>query len=149
MATSASFWAGKALAGILSLAYMVIAVRALGARDYGVLILVHTYTVTVGGIIEFPGWHAVVRYGAQAVEGGDRDRLIRLLRLTSLLELGCGALAVVVAATMAPFFGARLGWSPGAMAFAVPYSFAVLATIRSAPSGYLQLVGRLRSARPA
>ena len=42
---------GKAIAGLVSLLYMVIALRALGVRDYGVLILVHTYTITVGGII--------------------------------------------------------------------------------------------------
>jgi O-antigen/teichoic acid export membrane protein len=133
---------GKSIAGLVSLLYMIIALRVLGPRDYGVLILVHTYTITVGGIIEFPGWHAVVRYGAQAAKVSDPSRLVRLLRLTGGLELACGALAVAVAALAAPYFGPRLGWSHEAMAFAVPYSFAVLATIRSAPAGYLQLVGR-------
>lgn len=138
----AKIMSGKAAAGIVSLVYMVVAIRALGVRDYGVLILVHTYAITVGGIIEFPGWQAVVRYGAQAAEAGDPDRLIRLLRFTSLIELACGAVAVFVAAVLAPYLGPRLGWSPTAVAFAVPYSFAVLATIRSAPAGYLQLVRR-------
>jgi O-antigen/teichoic acid export membrane protein len=133
---------GKSIAGLVSLLYMVIALRVLGPRDYGVLILVHTYTITVGGIIEFPGWHAVVRYGAQAANASDLGRLVRLLRLTGGLELACGAVAVVIAAAAAPYFGPRLGWSPEAMAFATPYSFAVLATIRSAPAGYLQLMGR-------
>jgi O-antigen/teichoic acid export membrane protein len=133
---------GKAIAGIVSLLYMVIALRALGARDYGVLILVHTYTITVGGIIEFPGWQAVVRYGAQAAEAGEWPRLERLLRFTGVVELSGGLLAVLVTAVLAPFFGPRLGWSATALAFATPYSFAVLATIRSTPAGYLQLLGR-------
>ena len=133
---------GKAVAGLISIVYMIIAVRALGARDYGILILVHAYTVTVGGLIEFPGWHAVVRYGAQAVEARQGARLVRLLRLASFVELSCGILAVATAMLLAPYFGPRLGWSPAAMAFATPYSFAVLATIRSAPAGYLQLLGR-------
>ena len=133
---------GKSIAGLVSLLYMVIALRVLGPRDYGVLILVHTYTITVGGIIEFPGWHAVVRYGAQAATASDQGRLVRLLRLTGGLELACGALAVAIAAMAAPYFGPRLGWSPEAIAFATPYSFAVLATIRSAPAGFLQLMGR-------
>lgn len=141
-ANLAKIMGGKAVAGIMSLGYMIIAVRALGARDYGVLILVHGYTVTVGGIIEFPAWQAVVRYGAQAIARGDHDRMVRLLRLSSLVELSCGALAVVVAAVFAPFVGVRLGWSPEAIAFATPYSLAVLATIRSAPAGLLQLHGR-------
>lgn len=133
---------GKAVAGLISLGYMVIALRALGPRDYGVLILVHTFAMTVGGIIEFPGWHAVVRYGAQAIEAGNIPRLLRLLRLTAIVETAGGLVAIVVAALLAPWIGPRLGWSPTAIAFSVPYSLAVLATIRSTPSGYLQLAGR-------
>ena len=133
---------GKAAAAVLSLGYMVIAVRYLGARDYGILVLVHAYTITIGGLIEFPAWQAVVRYGAQAIAGREPERMVRLLRLASSVELACGLLAVAVAALLAPVLGPHLGWSPVAIAFAVPYSLAVLATIRSAPAGYLQLHGR-------
>lgn len=133
---------GKAGAGIISLLYLVIAVRVLGPRDYGVLILVHTFAITIGSIIEFPGWHAVVRFGAQAMEAGDQPRLIRLLRFTGLIEAVGGVCSVLTAALLAPWIGPRLGWSPTALAFALPYSFAVLATIRATPAGYLQLVGR-------
>jgi O-antigen/teichoic acid export membrane protein len=133
---------GKAAAGLLSLAYIAIAARALGPADYGVLVLVHTYAMTVGGLIEFPGWHAVVRYGAQALTDDDRPRLTRLLVFAGLVETAGGALAVIVAAVLAPLLGPRLGWSPTAVAFAAPYSLAVLASIRATPAGYLQLVGR-------
>ena len=51
---------------------------------------------------------------------------------------GSGATAAI----LGPLLGARLGWSPVAVGFAVPYSLAVLASIRSTPAGYLQLVGR-------
>ncbi|MET0376673.1 MAG: lipopolysaccharide biosynthesis protein, partial [Rhizorhabdus sp.] len=77
---------GKAAAGIVSLVYMVIAARALGPRDYGVLVLVHGFAMTVGGIVEFPGWHAIVRYGAEARAAGDAPRLARLLRFAALVE---------------------------------------------------------------
>lgn len=133
---------GKVAAGVISLGYMAIAARALGPADYGVLILVHTYVMTVGGIIEFPGWHAVVRYGAQAAAADDPARLTRLLVFAGGVETACGLLAVVVAAVLAPYFGERLGWSPPALAFAAPYSLAVLASIRATPAGYLQLAGR-------
>jgi O-antigen/teichoic acid export membrane protein len=133
---------GKAAGGLMGLAYLAVAARALGARDYGVLILVHTYVMTVGGIIEFPGWHAVVRYGAETLRTGDRPRLTRLLAFAGLVEGGCGVLAVAAAAILAPVLGPRLGWSQTALAFAAPYSLAVLASIRATPAGYLQLTGR-------
>jgi O-antigen/teichoic acid export membrane protein len=133
---------GKAAAGVLSLAYLAVAARSLGPSEYGVLILIHAYVMTVGGIIEFPGWHAIVRYGAQALEAGDRPRLTRLLAFAGVVEAACGGLAVIVAAVLAPIIGPRLGWSPVAIGFAGPYSLAVLASIRATPAGYLQLKGR-------
>jgi O-antigen/teichoic acid export membrane protein len=133
---------GKAAAGLVSLAYLAVATRALGPADYGVLVLVHGYAMVVGGIVAFPGWHAIVRYGAQAVEAGDTPRLARLLRFAGLVEGVAGLLAVAVAALLAPILGPRLGWSPAATAFAGVYSFAVLGSIRATPAGYLQLAGR-------
>ena len=130
---------GKAAAGVISLAYLAVAARALGPRDYGVLVLVHAYVLTIGGVVNFPGWHAVVRYGAQAVAAGDPRRMVRLLRLTAVVELTAAAAAAVAAAGLAPWLGPRLGWSPTALAFAGPYSLAVLASARSTPAGYLQL----------
>lgn len=133
---------GKAGAGVISLAYLAIGARALGRDDYGVLILVHTYVMTVAGIIEFPGWHAVVRYGAQTVADDDPPRLTRLIAFAGLVELSCGLLAIAVSALLAPIVGPRLGWPPEALALAAPYSLAVLSTIRATPAGYLQLTGR-------
>ncbi len=133
---------GKAGAGIISLVYIALAARALGPTEYGVLVLVHTYVLTVGGVIEFPGWHAVVRYGAQALVSGDERRLARLIKFAAALELACGAVAIAVAAVLAPWIGAQLGWSPTAIALSLPYSLAVLATVRATAAGYLQVTGR-------
>ena len=121
---------------------MVIAARALGPTDYGILILVHGYTITVGGIVTFPGWHAVVRYGALARAQEDVPRLLRLLRFAALIEMGAGILAILTAAALAPVLGPRLGWSADAQAFAIPYSLAVLASVRATPAGFLQLFRR-------
>jgi hypothetical protein len=59
---------GKAGAGLISLVYLIIAARALGPHDYGILMLVHGYVTAVCGIVEFPAGLAIIRYGAQAME---------------------------------------------------------------------------------
>jgi O-antigen/teichoic acid export membrane protein len=133
---------GKAGAGIMSLGYLLLATRYLGPKDYGVLVLVHAYVTTVCGVIEFPSWQAIVRYGAEADRDGQAHRLSRLLRFGAKVELAGGALAVISAMALVPFVGPHLGWSPKAMAFAPYYAFAVLGAVRSTPSGYLQLCGR-------
>jgi O-antigen/teichoic acid export membrane protein len=133
---------GKAGAGLISLAYLFLATRFLGPAEYGVLVLVHAYVTTVCGIVEFPAWQAIVRYGAEAERENAPQRLSRLLRFGTLVELGAGALAISTAFLLVPVVGPHLGWPPKAMAFAPYYALAVLGSVRSTPMGYLQLLGR-------
>jgi len=133
---------GKAAAGLMSLVYLIVVARALGVRDYGVLVLVHGYTVFVGSLIAFSGFHGVVRYGSLAVASADPKRLARIVRFMSLIELLFGALAVVITAAAVQFVGPRLGWSADAMRIAVPYSLAVVGSVRATPQGLLQVAGR-------
>lgn len=133
---------GKAGAGLISLVYLVIAARSLGSRDYGVLVLVHGYVLAVGGIVCFPGWHAVVRYGADALLLQDIGRLARLMRFTAKVEFAAGALAIMIAALLAPAIGPVLGWSPAAQSIAPAYCLAIVGLLRTTPAGYLQLMAR-------
>ena len=133
---------GKAAAGLISLIYLVIVARALGAAGYGTLVLVNAYALLIGSVVAFSGFHGVVRYGAIALERGDRGALARILRYMAVVELGCGVGAVAVAAALVPLVGPRLGWSADAMRIAVPYSLAVLGTVRATPQGLLQLAQR-------
>ena len=133
---------GKAAAGIISLLYLVIATRTLKAEGYGILVLVNAYAVLIGSLIAFSGFHGAVRYGALALERGDRDGLARIVRFMTIVELGCGVIAVVIAAALAPLVGPRLGWSASQTHFVILYSLAVLATVRATPQGLLQLAGR-------
>lgn len=130
---------GKAGAGLISLAYMVIATRILGPQDYGILVLVHGFVTTVCGIVSFPAWQGIIRYGAHAQKENDTGRLARLLRFGAVVELAAGALAIATIIVLAPFFGPRLGWSGPALAFMPFYAFAALGAVRSTPAAYLQL----------
>ncbi|MFD1765304.1 lipopolysaccharide biosynthesis protein [Sphingorhabdus buctiana] len=133
---------GKAAAGVISLVYIAIAARVLGPEGYGVLVLINYYAMFVGGLIAFPGWHAIVRYGVLALADGDEAKLIRLLRFVGAIEIAVGVLAVCVAALLAPIVGGYLGWTAQAQMLAIPYSLAVLATVRATPGGYLQILRR-------
>lgn len=133
---------GKAAAGVVSAIYLVIITRALGVSGYGVLVLVNAYAVLVATIVAYSGFQGVVRYGAIALEAGDTARFARVVRFMVVIELGFGALAIAVAAVLAPVIGPRLGWSHETVQFAILYSLAVLATVRATPQGVLQIARR-------
>lgn len=133
---------GKAGAGLMSLVYLVVVTRRLGAHDYGVLVLVSGYVVTMGSLIAFSGFHGVVRYGAIARAAGDRAALARIVRLQAVVEIGCGLVAILIAALAVPVVGPRLHWPPAAQALAIPFSLGVIATVRATPQGVLQIARR-------
>jgi O-antigen/teichoic acid export membrane protein len=142
LANLAHLLGGKAAAGLMSLVYLIIVARTLGVRDYGMLVLVNGYALFVGSLLAFSGFHGVVRYGSLAAAANDPARLAQIVRFMALVELAFGLLAVLVTAAAVPLVGPRLGWSPEAMRIAVPYSLAVLATVRATPQGLLQVAGR-------
>ena len=133
---------GKTVAAIVSTVYILIVTRALGPAGFGVLVLVNGWTVTVGGIIAFSGWHGIVRYGAQALETDDRPRLVRLARFTTLVELVCGLTAMIVAASFVGLAAPRLGIPAELVPLARIYALAILANMLTTPVGILQLAGR-------
>lgn len=133
---------GKATAGLISLGYLLITTRALGPRDYGVLVLVHAYVLTINSLFTLQVWQAVVHFGFRLLHENRQEQLVQLLRFTTVIEIAVGALGFAVAAAGAVFFGRQLGWSQQAIELAVPYSIAVLAGIRATPAGLLQLVSR-------
>ena len=133
---------GKAAAGLISILYLMIVTHSLGVRDYGILILVNGYAVLLGSIVAFSGFHGVVRYGAQALETGDVAGLARIVRFMAVIELAFGVAAMAIAAALVPLAGPRLGWSADTIEIAIPYSLAVLATVRATPQGILQIAQR-------
>ena len=133
---------GKAAAGVLGLAYLALTARLLGVRDYGVLVLVSGYIVLVGNVIAFSGFHGIVKYGAVALRNGRLDALARLVRFSGLLEAVMGIAAIGVVAVTVPLVGSHLGWPQQTIDMALPYSLAVIATVRATPQGLLQLARR-------
>ncbi len=133
---------GKSVAAVLSAVYILLVTRALGPTGFGVLVLVNGWTVTIGGIIAFSGWHGIVRYGAQALEKDDRPRLVRLARFMTVVELGCGLTAMIVAASAVGFAAPHLGIPADIIPLARLYALAICANMLTTPVGILQLAGR-------
>ena len=117
---------GKAGAGLLSLAYLAVAARALGPADYGVLILVHAYVLTV---VDHRVGHAVVRYSPGACGGrpSPAHPPAGLRAWSRRAPAGGGR--------RQRWRPSRAGWSRQILR---AYSLAVLASIRATPAGYLR-----------
>lgn len=139
-----SLLSGKAVGGVLSLAYLAIAARGLGPEGMGALVLAHAYAQVVAGIARFQSWQAVIRFGAPMLRAGDDARFRQLLRYTIRLDIISGAASVAIALAAAPFAARAFGWPDEVRGLITVYCFATPFMIAATPTGVLRLYDRFK-----
>ena len=132
----------RGASGVLSVAYLAVASRALGATGFGAFALILAYAGSIAGLAQFKSWQAVVRYGAMHLAEDRRDRLERLIGFTAAIDLASAlagaALALVGTLLAAPLFG----WTDAQASMAALFGAAILLTTGDTASGMLRLSGR-------
>ncbi|HBK90882.1 MAG TPA: hypothetical protein DDZ68_04335 [Parvularcula sp.] len=135
---------GKAAGGVLSLAYLAIAARALGPKDMGYLAIASAYALTVAGLVRFQSWQAIIRFGTPMVEAGGGDDLRALLRYTIRLDFFSAAAGVLIALAFVGVAARVLDWPDEALPLLFLYCFAVPFVIAATPTGILRLFDRFK-----
>ncbi|NQV21683.1 MAG: lipopolysaccharide biosynthesis protein [Rhodospirillales bacterium] len=133
---------GKAVAGLLGLSCVALAARALGPEQFGALILIHTYVLVVSGIVKFRSWQAVIRYGAECLGAERRGDFQKLIKFTTLLDVGSSVLGAVAAVLLAPLVGGWFGWDAETSRLAASYGWLILFMVEATPTGVLRLFDR-------
>lgn len=134
---------GRVAQGLISLAALAVAARALGSDAFGALVLLQSFALTIAAIGKFQSWQAILRYGAPALEANDIPRLGRLLKFCLLLDLASAVVGVaVVLVAIEPAM--RLFGLPATLADAARgYVTVVLFMMLTAtPTGVLRLLDR-------
>jgi O-antigen/teichoic acid export membrane protein len=139
--------AGKLLsanvvAGVLGLVSVVLAARALGPDRYGVFALVIVYEVTVGKLVSFNAWQAVIKFGSEALHANDRPGLRQLVKFGYCLDVSSALVGTIVAIALAGPTIALLGWDQSVRPLLVLYSVLILFTLNGTPVGILRLFDR-------
>jgi O-antigen/teichoic acid export membrane protein len=142
MRNAAVLLGGKSINAPLSLAYMAIAARALGAHDLGVVVLINAFAQSVGFLVRFDSWQAVIHYGAGPLGEGRREDFHRILRFSLRLDLLAAAAGVAIALAGAAFAGDLLGWTDAWDQEAMLYCTSVAFMVVQAPVGVLRIFDR-------
>ena len=139
---SAMLTAGKVYTALVGLLYLALATRALGAHDFGVLILIHAYAVAVRDFVTLKTSQSVVRYGAICLENNARTDFQKLIKFTTLLDLGFCAAGTVVGMLVVPMVGPHFGVTPELVPVATIYCFMILFNFKATSLGLLRLFNR-------
>ncbi len=130
---------GKAAGGLLSLAYLAIAARALGPTEMGYLAIAGAYAFAAAGVARFQSWQAIIHFGTPMVESGDVGQLRTLLRFTVRLDFASAMVSVAVALAFVNPAAKALEWPSHAMPWIYLYCCAVPFLIAATPTGVLRL----------
>lgn len=126
----------------MSLIYVSLAAHALGATDFGVLVLVNSFTLSIASLFTFHGRYTLVRYGTLCLAEESHDGLHKLFSFILLIELGFGALAISLALMLAPFAAEQFSWPAESLPTILLYSLACVSMMHSMPAGVLYLYRR-------
>ena len=133
---------GRGIAAVLSVGATGLMANALSATEFGLVILLHTYTLVVRGALNFRTFEAVVRFGIPLNDSGDQKGLLSLLRSTLVIDFSSALLATVIAMAAAPVAGHFLHWDSDMVAWAAVYSLVILSTANGTPNGILRVYDR-------
>lgn len=133
---------GRGFQAVASLLYLGLAARTLGPARFGEFTLVLAYGQAIANIAQFQSWQTVIRYGTIHMASGRRDRLGRLLGLTTLFDCGGAILGAIVAAAGVAIAAGWLDWTMVERQQAAWFGVALLLSIGATPTGMLRLVDR-------
>lgn len=133
---------GRTLGALLALVSLAVTVRALSPANLGIVVLIHTYVLTIRGLLNFKMFEAIIRYGVPALEDGNTEGLRRLLRTSASIDLASALTGAAVAASGAMIGGHLLGLDADQAYFAVLYSATLLLSGTTTAKGTLRLFDR-------
>lgn len=140
---------GQGVTAVLSLLYLALATRTLGAAGFGTFSMVLAISSAIGTIVSFQCWQIVVHYGMDHLHAGRRDELQRLMWFCAGLDLSgmvVGSISSLVAVAM---LSGPFGWSTETAWTAACFCVLTMMGIRSTPVGVLRLHDRFASVSAA
>lgn len=132
----------NALAAVLGVVTAILTGRALGPERYGILALVLVYELTIGKLVAFNAWQAIIKFGSDAMEKDDRIALRQLIKFGFCLDIGSAIVGTILAMALAGPVIRLLGWDSSVRPLLVLYSVLILFSFSGTPIGILRLFDR-------
>jgi O-antigen/teichoic acid export membrane protein len=133
---------GKLAGALLGLIALACAGRGLTPVGFGILMVVHTYASTAGALVKFQTWQFIVRYGAPALQRGDRRVARDAIRFAFGLDIASGLVGMVLAMAALPFLARLLEIEGRAFWLALAYCSLVPTMSSATAVGVLRLLDR-------
>lgn len=121
--------------GVLSIGILA---RALGPAGLGLIVLVESYGKMLNQLIKLESWQSFIRYGAVALENGQKPRFLRLIKFGFVLDISLSLVSAVICVITADLAASVLGLQQDGADMLRFYAIALVFGIGSTPLGILR-----------
>lgn len=130
------------ISALLGFVLTALTARALGPENYGFLALILAYEQTIGRLVSFNAWQAIIKFGSERLQAEDRAGLRQLIKLGFCLDTGSAIAGTLLAMALAGPVIHLLGWDQAIRPLVVLFSLLILFTLNGTPIGVLRLFDR-------
>jgi O-antigen/teichoic acid export membrane protein len=136
--------AGNIAASLFSIISIAILVRAIGIEQYGWLVLIQTYSLTIDKLMNFQSWQALIKYGAEAIENRDNTQFASYIKQGIMIDIFTAILAASVAFISIDFIGNFMEWQEHIISIGKIYTLSILFHISGTPIGILRIFNNFK-----
>ncbi len=141
---SAWLFSSKGVSAILSLFYLAIVTRTLGAAGFGTFILIVSTGQILAALFRIQTWQAIVQFGTPLLARDDHRAFGRVARRGLAVEMIGGAIACALLYLLLPTIARQFTLPSDVERGLLIYGLLVLVAIRSTPTGILRAHDRFR-----
>ncbi len=140
---------GRLVSAVLTLLATAVMARALGPSEFGLVVLLHTYVLTVRALLNLKPAETFVNFGVGLIDAGDKAQTNRLLGLIRSFEWVTMLLATALGVLAAPLIGPLLGLPDSAIGVLMAYSLVLLTSPVGTSRGFCRATERFDVLRSA
>lgn len=133
---------GTTAVSVLGVITLALTARALGPAGLGVLALVEAYMRSIDMLFRLQPAQLLIKYGAEALEKGDKGRFERLVKLSVMIDLFGGVLVGTIAISLGWWAASVLDLGPDGFHYILLVGTALLVSFRPTGMALLRLFDR-------
>ena len=135
---------GSFISSTLGLVSFTIILRSLGPDLYGQFVIMQTYMELFDQLFNFQCWHAMIKFGSDAIVENNYRKIKRIIKLGSAFDLFSAFLGMASAVLLVFIVGDYLAWTDRQIEFARLFSFLIILNITGSPIGILRLYRKFK-----
>jgi O-antigen/teichoic acid export membrane protein len=137
---------GKAIGAVLSIVYLAMIARSLGPVNFGRFALIFSFAQVIYGLVAFPTWQIIIRYGTKFVLDKQRDKFAQLVWICLAMDLTGFLIGSVIAVGALYGFAGQFGIDADLRGRIIWFTLVLILSARNTVIGILRAHDRFRDA---